>query len=257
MVYGASWLLQLLSLLILTNLDKSSHLCWARFAPRAQVMFVSLQSRVHPIQLTLFRCLHISLLPTFPCPPYNTARAQQCWIQLRRWGPNACSRCGHTALSFAWWMLVRSKEARKIHYRHPWVWRQPPPQPISICKTLEGTVQVGGRAQARPFWSTMGGILLSCANCLCNLGGHKPKPLLWKPSPAPPQPCAQAVAELQAAGADGDRCQWCCSTRWQLPMALTGERLPCVHAAMAVTGLNNCREITVKKCLRSCPWHLH
>lgn len=53
MVYGASWLLQFLSLLILANLDKSSHLCWAGFAPRAQAMFASLQCGIHPIQLTL------------------------------------------------------------------------------------------------------------------------------------------------------------------------------------------------------------
>lgn len=71
MVYGASWLPQFLSLLILTNLDKSSHLCWASFPPRAQAMFVSLRCRVHPIQLTLLRCLHISSLSIFPCPPYK------------------------------------------------------------------------------------------------------------------------------------------------------------------------------------------
>lgn len=142
-----------------------------------------------------------------------------------------------------------------IHCRHPWVWRQPPPQPISICKALEGTVQVGGRAQASPFCPTMGSIFLSCANCPCALGVHKPKLLLRKPSPSyrgsaqgsppstAPQPSVRRVAEPQGAGQMGT--VWCWSAVQDtqgtgvpgdsFPLALTGERLPCVQVLMAAT----------------------
>lgn len=173
-----------------------------------------------------------------PCPPYKYTKSPAATSPTQELGSKHLQPLGiRSPQVLLDECLQELREPGKFSAVHPWVWRQPPSQPISICKALEGTVRVGGRAQAIPFCPTMGGILLSCANYLHALGGHKPKVLLRKPVPSctglAPQhsPSALHRAGGRAAGSGWQMGTACVSSAGapgdSFPSAVTGKGCTC------------------------------